>query len=135
MAASAAEKTRFRRKLQGSVSSMPDTYIDDVFNEAEEGYPTATYSRDIQVAYAYILGIRDLRMAAASDTDYKANDSEEKRSQVNSPLEKLEKSYQAELDELISIQQLPPVMFGRGRNVPRHITLLPDGQWSDDAGL
>ncbi len=133
MAASAAEKTRFRRKLQGSLTSMPDTYIDDVFNEAEEGYPSDTYSRAIQVAYAYVLGVRDLLMAASSDVDYKANESEEKRSQTFAALDKLEKKYQAELDELIGLDSLPPVMFGRGRHVPSHITELPNGQWGDDA--
>lgn len=133
MPASAAEKTRFRRKLQGSVTSMPETYIDDVFNEAEEGYPTVSYSRAIQVAYAYVLGVRDLLMAAASDTDYKANESEEKRSQAFTALDKMEKKYLAELEELLVLETLPPVMFGRGRNVPSHLTELPNGQWGDDA--
>lgn len=135
MAASAAEKTRFRRKLQGSEDSMPNTYIDDVFNEAEEGYPSDTYSRNVQRTYALILGIRDIRAAAAEDVDYKANDSEEKRSQAGSAWAKLEQAYQEELAELIAVESLPPVMFGRGRNVPSHITELPNGQWGDDAGL
>lgn len=139
MPASTAEKQRFRRKLQGSPASMPDTYIDDVFNEAEEAYPTTSYTRLIQQTYAYILGIQDIRAAAADDTDYKANDSEEKRSQTNSPWEKLQATYQKKLDELITDLEdqtvLPPVMFGRGRRIPSHITELPNGQWGDDAGL
>ena len=53
----------------------------------------------------------------------------------NSPWAKLEADYQKELDELIELETLPPVMFGRGRNVPAHITELPDGRWADDAGL
>lgn len=139
MAASAREQNRFRRKLQGTVTSMPDTYIDDVFDEAEEKYLLADYSRPIQVAYAYVLGIRDIRVAAAEETDYKQNDSEDKLSQKNSPWAKLEEAYQEELDKLLDeldeATTLPPVMFGRGRRVPSHITELPNGQWGDDAGL
>ena len=123
MAATDSERTRFRRKLDGSETSMPDPYIDDVVDEAAAAY--SGYSRAVILAYAYVLGFRDLKARAVKQTDYKQNDSEEKRSQMLAGLDKLEKTYQGDLDTLLEASSAP-VFFGQGKVVPSRIKEYPD---------
>jgi hypothetical protein len=124
MPATTQERKRFRRKLNGTVDSMPDDYIDEVMDEALERYPETEYERIVAATYSYILGIRDLRGASAGMTDYDQNDTADKRSQLPAHLEKLEKSYLADLDDLLGSDaadgavELPPVMWGGTNRVP-----------------
>ena len=124
MGATDAQKTRFRRKLDGDETSMPDPYIDDIFDEAAETY--AGFDDRVIVAYAYIIGIRDMKMRASRLTDYVQNATEDKRSQIKANLDKLEKDYQTELDNLIEATTAAPVFFGRPRVVPKRWKEYPD---------
>lgn len=115
MPATPDERMRYRRKLGGDESTMPVAYIDDIFNEAEEQYATATYPRKVQQAAAYYLGALDLYTAASKLVDYRANESEVKHSQRTKALEALVARFKKELDEAVADVEnnLPAVRWGR----------------------
>lgn len=124
MAASTAEKTRFRRKLDGTETTMPDTYIDDVFDEAESDY--SGYTRKVIVAAAYVLCIKDMKARASKLTDYDQNDSSEKRSQLLKNLDNLLKDYEGELAVLLESETVSPAFFGVSKVKPSRLKEYPD---------
>lgn len=124
MAATTAEKTRFRRKLDGTEVTMPDAYIDDVFNEAEESY--TGYARPVIVTAAYVLCIKDMKTRAARLTDYDQNDSSEKRSQLLKNLDNLLKDYEGELAQLVEMGSSSPAFFGVPNVKPSRLKEYPD---------
>jgi hypothetical protein len=124
MPATDAERTRLRRKLGGDETSMPDAYIDDVFDESEGIY--STYSRDVVVNNAYILVIDDMLARAAKNYDYKISESEDKKSQVFIMLEKLRAKYVADRDSLIGKETPSAVRWGSMKKIPSRQQEYPD---------
>lgn len=124
MPASTDEKNFFRRKLDGSETSMPNDYIDDLFDEIESMY--SGYSRDVIKQAALISGIDDLIIKATKLTDYTQNQSSEKRSQVIAALERVRARYQAKLDELLAKETGPAVRWGGMVKVPSRRREYPD---------
>jgi hypothetical protein len=94
---------------------MPIAYIDDIFNEAEEQYASASYPRKVQQAAAYHLGALDLYTAASKLVDYRANESEVKHSQRVKALNDLVGRFKKELDEAVDDveNRLPAFRSGR----------------------
>lgn len=124
MPATEAERTRLRRKLSGDVTSMPDAYIDDVFDEAEGTY--STYSRDVIVSSAYILVIDDMLASAAKNYDYKISESEDKKSQTFTMLEKLRAKYVTDQEGLIAKETPSAVRWGSMKKIPTRRQEYPD---------
>lgn len=117
MSATTTEKTRFRRKLDGNATSLPDDYIDAVFDEAEEDY--AGYDRAVIVKHALVLGVDDLIVKASKLTDYDQNQSSEKRSQIVKALRELRKSFVADREQaIIDTEQQTGVRFGKMKRKP-----------------
>lgn len=117
MTATATEKTRFRRKLDGDATSMPDAYIDAVFDEAEETY--AGYERAVIFKQALVLGVDDLLMKSAKTVDYDQNQSSEKRSQIHKALLNLRKILIGDReDEIVASKNQVGVRFGKMKRVP-----------------
>lgn len=115
MPATPDERLRFRRKLGGDETTMPIAYIDDIFNEAEEQYASASYPRKVQQTAAYYLGALDLYTAASKLVDYRANESEVKHSQRVKALNDLVGRFKKELDEAVDDveNRLPAFRSGR----------------------
>jgi hypothetical protein len=124
MPATDAERTRLRRKLGGDDTSMPDAYIDDVFDEAEGLY--STYARDVVVNSAYILVIDDMLAKAAKNYDYSISESSDKKSQVFTMLEKLRAKYVADRDGLIGKATPSAVRWGGMHKIPSRHKEYPD---------
>lgn len=124
MPATTDEQSYFRRKLDGTETSMPDEYIDELFDEVEAVY--SGYSRTVIVQAALISGMDDLIIKATKLTDYTQNQSSEKRSQVIAALERVRARYVAKLDELVKKEQGPAVRWGGMVKVPRRRREYPD---------
>lgn len=85
--ATATQRKRFRWDLglDDDETVFTNDEVDDLFDQAGDKYDTVS----LLEAYARVLGARRLRNKAASLTDYTANDSSEKLSQVFKNLDKL----------------------------------------------
>jgi hypothetical protein len=121
MPATPDERLRFRRKLGGDETTMPIAYIDDIFNEAEEQYASASYPRKVQQAAAYYLGALDLYTAATKLVDYRANESEVKHSQRVKALNDLVGRFKKELDEAVDDVENKLPAFRSGRVFVREV--------------
>ena len=97
MTSTESERTFIRALFGTDTSTMTDTYIDLIFDEAEEEY--AAYGRSV-IKYAAIVQHYDtlITQAAAVEVDYESGDSSEKRSQVIKTLESARDKYQKKID-------------------------------------
>jgi prophage DNA circulation protein len=123
MSVTAAEYAEFRRKLGGSETSMPDAYIDALFEQAESDYDGQ--DRRIIRAAAWLAASEELLANAASDVDYTANASSEKLSQRFNQLEKMVKRFES---ALAAAQQKygSSVTWGIIRKIPTRNKEYPD---------
>lgn len=123
MSSTERQKTRFRLRLGGDDTSMPDDYIDGLFDDALILYPDGS---DMLLFTAALLeGARDLQAAAMSEVDYTANTASEKLSQRYTNLSALVAKLEAELDGLVNpvgvavgmagLRKIPPTL----RRYPR----------------
>ena len=124
MPASDSEKARFRRKLGGDITSMPDEYIDDVFDEVEADY--AGSSRAVIVAATYVEGLNDLIVQASKDVDYTEGDASQKNSQKRKGLESARDEYKSKLADLIEAEKGPAIRWGSTRKAPPRSVEYPD---------
>ncbi|MEL7232861.1 MAG: hypothetical protein AAGK74_00115 [Chloroflexota bacterium] len=99
MTATSDERTFFRTRLNGSVTSMPDAYIDAIFDEMEVRY--AGYSRQAMKYAALIQGIDDLILANVTNVDYDEGDASEKLSQIVKALKDARANAKEMLDAMI----------------------------------
>lgn len=88
---------RFRRDVgldPDDTTTLPDTDIDDLIEEAGELYTGAAAT-----AYGRVLYLRGKLAGASSEVDYRQNESQESASQRYGNLEKLLAFWEARVDE------------------------------------
>lgn len=113
--------TRFRNDLAADENVFDDTEVDEMYLMAEEEFPDSPKSIEIQVR---IIAVRRLLFSSAKMTDYVANATEEKLSQVNTALQKRLEDLQKELGA--NPDSLPSVRFGGLKVKPSRIVEYPD---------
>lgn len=118
MPASSVEKSRLRARLNGDVTSMPDSYLDDdVFADVEDQY--AGYSRRVVFTAALLRVTSDLMMRAVTAVDYDEGDASEKRSQIMKHLQAMSAQFQKELSTLIA-DEAPFALWGGFAPTPEY---------------
>lgn len=98
MPATDTEKALFRIEFGGTVDTLPDAYIDGLFNTAEAIYGTEDRSK-VQAA-AYLYHATSERAKSLESVDYTANTASEKMSVVWERWNALVLKYQSDLDLL-----------------------------------
>lgn len=121
MATSAAQKQRLRDDVDGNATSLPDAEIDAIFDEAAETYTDLA----AQTAYTRVIAIRRLLASSAKLTDYAANESQEKLSQVFKHLRDLLSFWQDELEAAIAATAGSAARFGRTMAKPTKVKEYP----------
>lgn len=91
--------------------------VNEAFSEPEidqlETRATAKYGADVAYEGARVLAINQLLANAAKLSDYTANDSSDKKSQVFKQLNELRKIYKADLDDAVESSAGASVRMGR----------------------
>lgn len=123
MSVTEAEYAEFRRKLGGDETSMPDAYIDTIFEQAEGDYPGA--DRRVIRAAAVYEGALNLQAEAAIEVDYNANASGERLSQRFDHLQKIVDAYKKMLDTELK-DRGSAVAWGVVRKIPTRNKEYPD---------
>ena len=96
MTATETEKALFRIEFGGDDTSLPDDYIDGLFNTAEAIYGTEDRTK-VQTA-AYLYHATSERAKSMESVNYKANTASEDLSVVYERWNALVAKYQADLD-------------------------------------
>lgn len=125
--ATLVEQQRLRLDLglqPDDLLTLPDEWIDDIFDEAGETY---TDTASIKAA-TRIIAIDRLLIQAASDVDYTQNNTTEKSSQRHAMLTKEREKWQMRLDEAIDAGRSSAARFGRTKRKPARIYEYP-GEW------
>lgn len=124
MSATSDEKTTFRYEFDGDETTMPDAWIDALFNTAESDY--AGEDRRVQVQAAYLNASRQLRNRAAKQVDYQQNNAQEKLGQLRAHWDSVVKDYERQLALTLADTKGAPLRIGRGKAVPTRRKEYPD---------
>ena len=104
--------------------------VNNAFEDADidtlETRSIAKYGADAAYEGARIMAINQLIANAAKFSDYTANESSQKKSQVFNNLLKLRDIYKTDLDDAIQDASGASVRMGRGRIKPPRRKELPD---------
>lgn len=124
MSATVSELTMFRNELDITADVMDDDVVNAIFDEAESDY--AGNGRIVIRYAAYEKAIVWLVNRAARLADYKANEAEEKLSQIATQLEKRLSYYQQKLADALGKDTLPAVQWGATHRKPPRRRDLPN---------
>lgn len=122
--ATETQRTRLRRDIGATVTSLSDDDADDIYTEAGEEYTDA----DSIKAYTRVLAIQGLLASSAKLADYTQNQSAEKQSQVFDHLMKLLALWEKKLS-MATAAASPngAARFGGMRRKPKKIKEFPGG--------
>jgi len=115
-----SEINRLRRQLELDSTDLPDVAIADMYDEAEEQYPSSTYSRNVWFAAVRLQAAREQMAKAAKRTTYKQGQSSDNQSDLIKNWEKMIKIYSAQLGEVLDDENptLPAVRWGVPKKTP-----------------
>ena len=121
--ATATQRTNFRLDLglNDDETVFTDTEVNNIFTRAGAKYSNT----DVKEAYARVIGVVQLRNKTANQVDYKANDSDEKLSQIFKNLDRMKKDFQADLDVALKTS-LPKMRVAVPKRKPKRTIELPD---------
>lgn len=111
----------FRADIGDANSAFADADIDTLETRA-----IAKYGADAAYEGARLMAVNQLIANAAKFSDYTANESSDKKSQVFKNLLELRKIYKSDLDDAIEDAAGSSVRMGRGRIKPPRRKELPD---------
>lgn len=125
----ASERNRLRRQAGETETSLPDSDVDTLFDDAELEYEG--YTRGVQFKGAVVLHLERLLIQSARGVDYEQGEASEKLSQRFKQIEKMLERAQKKLDRALASEGTASdaglaVGFGRLRKVPPTQREYPD---------
>ena len=118
------EKDRIRKKLDADSNVLPDSEVEDIFNEIAT-YDYVGYSRRVWVLASVVEAATRIMASAAKQVSYSEGQSSISLSHVFQHMETLIDIYQKKLDQAIGSEDVA-VRWGGFRNWPPIDTSLPD---------
>ncbi len=112
-----------RYPLAADATTLPDAELDYLFEDAAVYYAG---NEDAQSAWVGVQVCRNLRAQAAKRVDYKQNQSQEWLSQIFPRLKEIQKEFEDQLEETLTVGATVVRYGGIRRTVPRLIELPDD---------